>query len=45
VTSQGGTTAAALAVLDAADLRGIFSAAVAAATRRAAELAAQSGDR
>jgi pyrroline-5-carboxylate reductase len=45
VTSRGGTTAAALAVLDAADLRGIFSAAVAAATRRAAELAAQSGDR
>ena len=44
VTSQGGTTAAALAVLDAADLRGIFSRAVAAATRRAAELAAQSGD-
>jgi len=44
VTSRGGTTAAALAVLDAADLRGIFSAAVAAATRRAAELAAQSGD-
>lgn len=44
VTSQGGTTAAALAVLDAADLRGIFSAAVGAATRRAAELAAQSGD-
>jgi len=43
VTSQGGTTAAALAVLDAADLRGIFLAAVAAATRRAAELAAQSG--
>jgi pyrroline-5-carboxylate reductase len=41
VTSRGGTTAAALAVLDAADLRGIFSAAVAAATRRAAELAAQ----
>jgi pyrroline-5-carboxylate reductase len=44
VTSKGGTTAAALEVLDAADLRGIFSAAVAAATRRAAELAAQSGD-
>jgi pyrroline-5-carboxylate reductase len=44
VTSQGGTTAAALAVLDAADLRGIFSRAVAAAARRAAELAAQSGD-
>src|SRR5262245_1330111 len=45
VTSRGGTTAAALAVLDAADLRGIFSAAVAAATRRAAELAAQPGAR
>ncbi len=44
VTSQGGTTAAALEVLDAADLRGIFSAAVAAATRRAAELAAQNRD-
>jgi pyrroline-5-carboxylate reductase len=43
VTSPGGTTAAALSVLDAADLRGIFSAAVAAATRRAAELASQSG--
>lgn len=44
VTSRGGTTAAALAVLDEADVRGIFSSAVAAATRRAAELAAQSGD-
>lgn len=41
VTSPGGTTAAALAVLEAADLRGIFSAAVAAAARRAGELAAQ----
>ena len=45
VTSQGGTTAAALAVLDAAGLRGIFSAAVSAAARRAAELSAESGDR
>jgi pyrroline-5-carboxylate reductase len=44
VTSRGGTTAAALALLDEADVRGIFSSAVAAATRRAAELAAQSGD-
>jgi pyrroline-5-carboxylate reductase len=43
VTSKGGTTAAALAVLDAADLRGIFTAAVAAAARRSAELAAQAG--
>jgi pyrroline-5-carboxylate reductase len=45
VTSPGGTTAAALAVLDAADVRGIFSAAVAAAARRAAELAAQPDER
>ena len=39
VTSPGGTTAAALAVLENADLRGIFRRAVAAACRRAAELA------
>jgi pyrroline-5-carboxylate reductase len=45
VASPGGTTAAALAVLDAADLRGIFSAAVAAAARRAAELAIQPAER
>jgi hypothetical protein len=31
-------------VLDAADLRGIFTAAVAAAARRSAELAAQAGE-
>jgi pyrroline-5-carboxylate reductase len=43
VTSKGGTTAAALAVLDAADLRGIVANAVAAADRRSAELAAQFG--
>jgi len=34
VTSKGGTTAAALAVLEQADLRGILSAAVTAAARR-----------
>jgi hypothetical protein len=45
VTSKGGTTAAALAVLDAADLRGIVAHAVAAADRRSAELAADYGDR
>jgi pyrroline-5-carboxylate reductase len=39
VTSPGGTTAAALAVFDAAHLRAIVSRAVAAATERAAELA------
>jgi pyrroline-5-carboxylate reductase len=43
VTSQGGTTAAALAVLEQADLRGILSAAVTAAARRSAELADQFG--
>jgi pyrroline-5-carboxylate reductase len=43
VTSKGGTTAAALAILDAADLRGIVANAVAAADRRSAELAAEFG--
>src|SRR5512134_1618893 len=43
VTSKGGTTAAALEVLDAAGVRGIFSEAVAAAARRSAELAAETG--
>ncbi len=43
VTSKGGTTAAALAVLEAADMRGIFAAAVAAGARRSTELAAEFG--
>jgi pyrroline-5-carboxylate reductase len=43
VTSRGGTTAAALSVLEAADLRAIVARAVAAATRRAAELAREHG--
>jgi pyrroline-5-carboxylate reductase len=43
VTSKGGTTAAALAVLEAAGVRGIFAAAVAAGARRSTELADQFG--
>ena len=43
VTSKGGTTAAALEVFEAAGVRAIFARAVAAATQRSAELAAQFG--
>lgn len=43
VTSKGGTTAAALAVLERAGLRAIFAEAVEAAARRSAELADQYG--
>jgi len=43
VTSRGGTTAAALEVLESAGVRGIFARAVAAAARRSAELADQFG--
>lgn len=43
VTSKGGTTAAALEVLNAADLRAIVAHAVTAAERRSAELAAEFG--
>ncbi len=43
VTSKGGTTAAALEVLEAAGVRGIFAAAVAAGARRATALAQEFG--
>ena len=43
VTSRGGTTAAALEVLEAAGVRGIFAAAVAAGARRATALAQEFG--
>jgi pyrroline-5-carboxylate reductase len=42
VASKGGTTEAALRELESADLRGIVSRAVAAAARRAREIADQS---
>jgi pyrroline-5-carboxylate reductase len=43
VTSKGGTTAAALAVLEAADIRGLVQRAVAAAAHRSAQLAREFG--
>jgi pyrroline-5-carboxylate reductase len=43
VTSKGGTTAAAIEVLEAAGMRGIFAAAVAAGARRSTELAQEFG--
>ncbi|HZO23586.1 MAG TPA: pyrroline-5-carboxylate reductase [Steroidobacteraceae bacterium] len=43
VTSKGGTTEAAVAVLESADLGGILTRAMEAATRRSRELAAQFG--
>lgn len=43
VTSKGGTTAAALAVMDARDLSGLFAEALAAAARRGAEMGAEFG--
>lgn len=43
VTSKGGTTAAALEVLEAAGVRAIFAAAVAAGARRSTELAQEFG--
>jgi pyrroline-5-carboxylate reductase len=45
VTSKGGTTEAAVKSFEAADLRGIVARALAAATRRSRELAAQFGPR
>ncbi|HEY6642404.1 pyrroline-5-carboxylate reductase [Povalibacter sp.] len=44
VTSRGGTTEAALRVLESENVRAIFSAAVAAAARRSAELADEFGE-
>jgi pyrroline-5-carboxylate reductase len=44
VTSKGGTTAAALEVLESAGVRAIFARAVAAATQRSAALAREFGD-
>jgi pyrroline-5-carboxylate reductase len=43
VTSKGGTTAAAIDVLEAAGVRAIFGRAIAAAARRSAELARDFG--
>jgi len=43
VTSKGGTTAAALAVLEEAHVRAIFARAIAAAARRSTELAREYG--
>lgn len=43
VTSKGGTTEAALKSLEAANVRGIFAAAIAAAAKRSAEMAQQLG--
>jgi pyrroline-5-carboxylate reductase len=45
VTSKGGTTEAALKVMQEADLRGIVSRAMSAAARRGGELAAQFGEK
>jgi len=44
VTSKGGTTAAALAVMDAGDLAGLVTRAMAAANRRSQELGREFGD-